>query len=756
MANGTEVGKAYVQIIPSAEGIGDSLKSQLGGASQEAGQESGSLFSGAFAAVLGGVGAAGFAAVGTVIAGAFDVITDAVSITTEAIAGCTEAFIDTLNATAEYGDAIDKQSQKLSISSQAYQEWDAVLQHSGTSMDAMGASFKKLANAAQDASDDQVAAFERIGLSMEEVSSMSTEELWSATIAGLQQMEEGTERTAIATDLLGRGAQELGALLNTSAEDTQAMIDKVNELGGVMSDAGVKASADYTDALQDMNTAFQGIINGTFANFLPSATEIVNGISALVGSGGIADITIGINDMANSIEDALPGMIDKASTLIQSFGSALTLNAPTILNMGADIVKQLGQGVISNIPVIVNTATSLVKDFAKFVQQQGPELINLGVDILNTTIDGFVTALPDLISAGQIIIETLDTVMIDNMDLLLDVGFTLFEGMFDGFINSMPWAIEHLPPLIDKLCQALVEYNTELMLVGTILFTSLLSDENLPEIIGSMLAVLPEIIDSMVETITSPENSQMMAHAFVVCFKAVIAVAPEIIEGLNKVLDIVIPAILLTMMNNEDRFAEVGEKLFTGLGNFSESIIGKLKDKAAEIINGMLSKIEEKITDFENIGINLVEGLWNGIEGKTSWLTDKLSGFCQSSLDVIKDFFDIHSPSKVMENMIGANLVAGIAVGVENNTSEVEQAMDELASVTVGSATHSFKSDMTVNTNTGANVETNLIYQLLAMYLPRIAESSGQTLEPGISRYFKEIQREAREYTLSTGLKAFP
>ena len=76
--------------------------------------------------------------------------------------------------TAEYGDAIDKQSQKLGISASAYQEWEAVLQHSGTSMGAMSATFKTLANAAQDASDDQVAAFERIGLSMDEVANMAT------------------------------------------------------------------------------------------------------------------------------------------------------------------------------------------------------------------------------------------------------------------------------------------------------------------------------------------------------------------------------------------------------------------------------------------------------------------------------------------------------------------------------------------------------------------------------------------------------
>ena len=99
-------------------------------------------------------------------------------------------------------------------------------------------------------------AFQRIGLTQEELANMSQEEIFDATIAGLQNVEDETERTYLAGQLLGRGATELGALLNTSAEETQAMKDRVHELGGVMSDEAVKSAAAYQDQLQDMKTAF--------------------------------------------------------------------------------------------------------------------------------------------------------------------------------------------------------------------------------------------------------------------------------------------------------------------------------------------------------------------------------------------------------------------------------------------------------------------------------------------------------------------
>ena len=177
----------------------------------------------------------------------------AVAAVTTATAAAGGAFINGAGKVAEYGDNIDKMSQKMGLSAEKYQEWDAILRHSGSSIDSMKASMKTLATAAETNSD----AFEKLGISQEQLASMSQEELFEATISGLQNVSDTTERTYLAGKLLGRGATELGALLNTSAEDTEKMRQRVHELGGVMSDEAVKASAKYKDSLQDMTTAFQ-------------------------------------------------------------------------------------------------------------------------------------------------------------------------------------------------------------------------------------------------------------------------------------------------------------------------------------------------------------------------------------------------------------------------------------------------------------------------------------------------------------------
>ena len=155
-----------------------------------------------------------FAAIGRVAGAAFAAVF--------AIKGVTAA----VEKIAKLGDTIDKTSQKLGMSAKAYQEWDFVMTHAGASIESMTTSMKTLASAAA----TNNAAFAELGLTQEKIAGLSQEELFRETIAALQKVTDKTERTYLAGRLLGRGATELGALLNMSAEETDAMRRRVGEL----------------------------------------------------------------------------------------------------------------------------------------------------------------------------------------------------------------------------------------------------------------------------------------------------------------------------------------------------------------------------------------------------------------------------------------------------------------------------------------------------------------------------------------------
>lgn len=408
------IGTAYVQIEPSFDGVVPKIDKEFGGA----GQKSGKSFGQGFAKVAGGIGKA--------TAVAFT------AVTTEAI-GLGKALFDNVSQTAQFGDNIDKMSQKMGLTASAYQEWDAVMQHSGTSMETMKASMKTLANAAETGSE----AFQLLGLSQEEVANMSQQDLFEATIAGLQNVEDTTQRTYIAGKLLGRGATELGALLNTSAEDTQAMRDRIHELGGVMSDEAVKASAAFQDQLQDMQTSFTGLTNKLSAEFLPSITNVMGGLTEIFAGNydqGLTQISAGIDTIVGNFNDMLPKLAEVGLGIIESLAKAIIDNLPKIIETATDILMRLSEGIIGALPQLVDTA----------------------LQIIITLSDGLIKALPEMIpQIVGIVIQIVDT-LLNNIDMLIDVAIQLIMALVDGVVAATPILIEKFPEIILKIWEAII------------------------------------------------------------------------------------------------------------------------------------------------------------------------------------------------------------------------------------------------------------------------------------------------------------
>lgn len=322
-----------------------------------------------------------------------------------------------VSALAEYGDHIDKNSQKLGISATAYQEWDAILQHSGTSIDSFGAAFKTLSNAAADGSKATTAAFEKLGLSIQDVQNMSKEDLFATVISRLQQMEDGTERTAIGADLLGRGIMELGPLLNTSAEDTEAMRQAVHDLGGVMSDTAVKAAARFQDSLQDMGTAASGLGRQLFSALLPAASNAFDGLAEIF-KGAQAILSPIIEELGQAFQ-RVKDAIDNAFTPEQQ--AAISEFFSTI----ASVVVAAPFAVLAGVINIVVVAFELLIDVAGAVVSFFTETLPGAIE----TVGSFFSGLGDTFSALK---DTLS----NGAQAIQDNVVKAFEGLKTSVTNA--------------------------------------------------------------------------------------------------------------------------------------------------------------------------------------------------------------------------------------------------------------------------------------------------------------------------------
>ena len=90
---------------------------------------------------------------GSGLATAAKVGASAITAVTAATAAMTTALVNGISKTAEYGDNIDKMSQKMGMTAESYQEWDAVMQHCGSSIESLKPAMKTLATAAESGSD---------------------------------------------------------------------------------------------------------------------------------------------------------------------------------------------------------------------------------------------------------------------------------------------------------------------------------------------------------------------------------------------------------------------------------------------------------------------------------------------------------------------------------------------------------------------------------------------------------------------------
>ena len=495
----------------------------------------------------------GLSKVGSVAKGAMGAAVAGVGALAAGVGIVSTKFVHATADVAEYGDNIDKMSQKMGLTAEAYQEWDAVMQHSGTSMESMKASMKTLANAAETGNE----AFEKIGITQQDLANMSQQDLFEATIAGLQNIEDTTERTYLAGKLLGKGATELGALLNTSAEDTQAMRDRVRELGGVMSDEAVKASAAFQDQLQDMQTAFQGLSRNMTAEFLPSVTEVMSGLTEIFGGNsdkGLAMISSGVTKLADDIAAAIPQIAQTGTKILEALTTAIIQNLPMLLRAAMDIVKELSNYIIQNLPMLIKVGLEILVELAQGIAQSLPTLIPQVVDV---------------------VLEIVDT-LLDNIDMLIDAGIELIIGLATGLVDALPKLIEKIPTIIVKIVEALIRNAPKLMDASLKLMVTL--GEGLIKGIPQLISKIPQIITGLVN--------------------AVIEGAPRMIDaGFNLI-----------------------RGLGDGIANAKSWLIGKIKELCTNALSTIKAffGISSPSKKFRWIGEMCVEGMEEGFEDMDS------------------------------------------------------------------------------------------------------------------------------------------
>ena len=585
-----------------------------------------SSFGSTFGSIMGAVGtAAGVAGVAVTAIGG-------------AVVGTTSALTNAVSGVAEYGDNIDKMSQKMGISIETYQEWDAVMQHSGTSMETMKASMKTLANAVENGNE----AFETLGLTQEQLAEMSQEQIFEATIAGLQNVTDTTQRTYLAGQLLGRGATELGALLNTSAEDTQAMRDRVRELGGVMSEDAVKSAAQFQDNLQDLQTALTGVKRGILSELLPSFNDLMDGFTKLISGEEGAD-------------EALLSGFDK---LIDGAGNI----AERVLDIGSEIIPRLVTGVVSKLPDFFNALAEAGSTLAPaLLETLSNDVIPTIMESIPGIIEGYSESLPEMIMTSMDLMTTLLPMLIDLMVQLLTAFANTYEEMAP--ILS-PMGVELLMTIVNAILKNLPLILDAAVAIMTGMVKGIVS--MMPELVSAAVQIVMQLVATIIELV--PHIIAAAVHIITEFLTTIVTTAMKFLTGdyWKGMLD----GIVKTFTDID--WAGLGKMLTEGIANGIKDGFNKVKDSITNVANG-IKNIFTNIFDihspsklFEFYGEMIDEGLAKGIGSGLS---------INATKDMSENVSQSFTPSLAAAG-IGGDIVIPVSIGNEMIQTIVVEALN--------------------------------------------------------------------------------
>lgn len=556
-----EVARAVVTIVPSMAGAQQTITNELTSIANSSGvSNAGNKAGASFGKALGA---------GVKIAGA------ATAAVTAAVTGTATAFVGAADEVASYGDNIDKMSQKLGLSYEGFQKWDYVLSQSGVDINSMQTGLKTLTNKLDDAkngSEDAQEMFAKLGLSMEDINSMSREDLFAATISGFQGMADSTERAALANDLFGKSGQNLTPLFNASVEDTQALMAATEELGMVMSDDAVKASAGFQDALDTMQRSMSGLKNGMMAEFLPGLTSVMQGLTDIISGdseGGLAAVGEGINALVENIAELSPKLFEVAGSILSSFAQAIIDNLPTLLSAGLPIIMELIQGIIDNLPTILSVGLEMLLMIAKSIGDNLPILIPAGIDAILAIVEA----------------------LIDNVDLLIDASIALIMGLANGLIEALPRLIEKLPEIIEK-------------------------------IVAALIANAPKLIEASIQLIIALANGLIKA-------------IPTLIRSIPQIISAIYNGFIQGVSRISQVGSNIVSGIWEGIRSAWSNLVTNVKNLGSNLVNSVkdLFKIGSPSKLFaDEVGKWIPEGIAVGIEANADSVYDSVDDMVQKSV----------------------------------------------------------------------------------------------------------------------------
>lgn len=298
-------------------------------------------------------------------------ITSTVTKVTATVTAFAAGTVYAMKKAAEYGDRIDKMSQKIGMSRKSFQEWDYIMSQNGGNVETLQMGFKTLVTqieGVQKGSKDSIKAFQALGVSVKDNNGhfRVADDVFNDVIRKLQQVKDPTQKMILANRLFGRSAAELRPLLNQEAEAIDELREKANKMGLIISKEDVKNAVKFSDTMDTFSRVFQAKFATIAMKLMPKFVEILERILSHTDTiEKVIGYVLKLVEVFINLVDWFTKLDTKWQIVIASAAAFLGILGPLITSIGS-IISLLG-GIATALGTTTGAVAAAVGTFAGWV-----------------------------------------------------------------------------------------------------------------------------------------------------------------------------------------------------------------------------------------------------------------------------------------------------------------------------------------------------------------------------------------------------
>ena len=468
----------------------------------------------------------------------------------------------------------------------------------------------------------------------------------------------------------------LRTILTRMAKPTKEVQTAMDQLGVSVIDSDGNMESLH-EIMDDLRSGFSGLSEAEKVNMAATLGE-TDGMSGLLAIVNASDRDYQkLTDSINNCSGAAESM---AETMQDNLEGQLTILGSTAESLALEIYESVKGPLTDMTKLGIDAVSNLTEGF------ETGGVMGM-IDAAGQMASAFAENLPSIIEQGLPLVEGFTENLRSNAGKLVDGGIDLILKLAQGLMDGLPAMLQYVPQIIINIAGIINDNAPKLLMAGVQLIVVL--GKGLIQAIPDLIAALPQIIQAIVSTLQAFNWVNSGIYIITLLRNGIISMVGAIASAAVEILKAIVGAI----QSLPQKLLEIAKKAGEGISSGLKGMLGAIKGAATSILSGIVSALtslpskllglakngaQSIVKGFTgqswgNIGKNIITGITAGITGSVGKLAEAAKNAAKKAFDAAKDFLGIHSPSKLMRDVIGKNMIAGFESGIVAETPNLEK-----------------------------------------------------------------------------------